>query len=146
MVLGNVVFQIPLGLVSDRLDRRLVLFVCAIVGTVGLPVAWSVGDTTLPLMAVLLVWGGASAGIYTVGLAHLASRFSGADLASANAAFVFCYALGMLIGPAAVGDAMARAPVLGFPVVLASAFAVYAAIVAARIFVARRRPVRTLLD
>ena len=40
----------------------------------------------------------------------LASRYSGADLAGANAAFVFCYALGMLTGPLMIGDAMARAP------------------------------------
>lgn len=137
MVLGNVVFQIPLGLLADRVDRRAVLLGCGLVGMGGMAVAWAVSSHALPLMAVLLIWGGATAGIYTVGLAHLASRFTGADLASANAAFIFCYALGMLVGPVIAGDAMARAPTGGLPIVLISAFALYAAIVAMRMLTRR---------
>ena len=86
------------------------------------------------LVAALFLWGGATAGIYTVGLAHLASRFSGADLAGANAAFVFCYALGMLVGPLAIGDAMARAPIAGaYRSLLGVVFCAYTIIVALRI-------------
>jgi MFS family permease len=133
MTLGNVVFQIPLGMLADRMDRRLILLACAAIGTIGMAVAWVVADSLLALSAVLFIWGGATAGIYTVGLAHLASRFSGGDLAGANAAFVFCYALGMLVGPLAIGDAMERAPVAGLPLLLGSAFAVYFVIVAWRI-------------
>jgi len=133
MTLGNVVFQIPIGFLADRVDRRLVLLACGLVGSLGMAAAWAVSGSAPALMLVLLVWGGASAGIYTVGLAHLASRFSGGDLAGANAAFIFCYALGMLIGPVAVGDAMARAPTYGLPLVLGSAFAVYSLVVALRI-------------
>ncbi len=47
--------------------------------------------------------GGVVAGLYTVGLAHLGSRLGGADLAAANAAFIFCYSLGMLVGPQTLG-------------------------------------------
>lgn len=137
MVLGNVALQIPLGLVADRVDKRAVLLGCALVGAVGMGVAWGVSESTLPLMVALFVWGGATAGIYTVGLAHLASRFSGSDLASANAAFIFCYALGMLVGPVITGDAMARAPTFGFPLVLGSAFAIYAVIVVVRMRASR---------
>ncbi len=137
MVLGNVAFQIPLGLLADRFDKRALLLCCGLAGLLGMVAAWSVSGTTLPLMVVLLLWGGASAGIYTVGLAHLASRFSGGDLAGANAAFIFCYALGMLVGPVITGDAMARAPTFGFPLVLGIAFALYVAIVLSRMYRAR---------
>ena len=59
------------------------------------------------LMAtVLLLWGGCVAGLYTVGLSHLGSRLVGADLAAANAAFIFCYAVGTVVGPQAIGAAM----------------------------------------
>jgi MFS family permease len=139
MTLGNVVFQIPLGLIADRFDRRLVLLACGLVGSLGMAAAWMVSGSAPALMGVLLVWGGASAGLYTVGLAHLASRFSGGDLAGATAAFVFCYALGMLVGPAAIGDAMARAPTFGFPSVLGGAFAVYSLVVVLRIVITRHR-------
>jgi MFS family permease len=132
MTLGNVVFQIPVGLLADRMDRRLLLFGCAVVGALGMLLAWAVTESPAALIAVLFIWGGATAGIYTVGLAHLASRFSTADLVGANAAFVFCYALGMLVGPLAIGDAMDRAPTTGFPLVLGTVFVLYAILVAAR--------------
>jgi MFS family permease len=132
MTLGNVVFQIPLGLLADRTDRRAVLLGCAICGALGMPLAWALTGSPWALIVVLFIWGGVTAGIYTVGLAHLASRFAGGELASANAAFVFCYGLGMLVGPTLLGDAVARAPMFGFPLVLGVAFALYALIVAYR--------------
>ena len=46
------------------------------------------------------------AALYTIGLAHLGSRLSGHDLANANAAFVLCYGLGMVLGPQAIGIGM----------------------------------------
>ncbi len=134
MTLGNVAFQIPLGILADRMDRRLLLLVCGMGGAVGMLIAWSVSASLPALVIVLFLWGGATAGLYTIGLAHLASRFSGADLAGANAAFIFCYALGMLAGPLAIGDAMSRAPIAGLPLVMSAVFAAYAAIVAVRVF------------
>ena len=43
-VLGNVAFQIPIGLISDKVDRRILLLVCSLVG--------SAGALTLPFVAV----------------------------------------------------------------------------------------------
>lgn len=138
MTLGNVAFQIPLGALADRMDRRHLLLACGIVGAVGMVIAWRVSHSAPLLMLVLFVWGGATAGIYTIGLAHLASRFSADDLVGANAAFVFCYALGMLLGPFTIGDAMTRAPLTGFPLVAGTVFALYSLIVLARIVGFRR--------
>ena len=125
MTLGNVVFQIPLGILADKIDRRLILLFCGLVGTVGMVVGWAVSSSPALLMLTLFIWGGGTAGLYTVGLAHLAGRYRGNALASANAAFIFCYALGMLIGPGAVGESMTRQPVAGFPLVLGLAFFIY---------------------
>jgi len=133
MTLGNVALQIPLGLVADRIDKRLILLVCGLFGAFGMLFAYFVTGSWFALVLVLFVWGGASAGIYTVGLAHLASRFSGGDLAAANSAFVFCYALGMLVGPLSVGEAMDRMPSAGYPLIIGGAFALYCIIAAARL-------------
>jgi MFS family permease len=137
MTLGNVAFQIPLGLLADRIARRPLLLACGLMGAIGMALAWLASGSAAQLVAILFVWGGATAGIYTVALAHLASRFSGADLANANAALVFCYALGALTGPAMVGDAMARTPTAGLPLVLGFVFVAYSLIVAFRM---ARRP------
>ncbi|MCB1448171.1 MAG: MFS transporter [Rhizobiaceae bacterium] len=107
MAVGNVIFQIPVGMISDRIrDRRKLL---TSIGTIGL-----IGSLLLPFVTqdwrvfsvLLLVFGGAIAGLYTVGLSHLGSRFRGAELAAANAAFIFSYAVGTVVGPQAIGIGM----------------------------------------
>lgn len=132
--LGNVILQIPLGMLSDRMrDRRHLLVICAVVGLAGmlaLPLAegnWSASA------AILFVWGGVVAGLYTIGLAHLGAQLSGHDLASANAAFVLCYGIGMLLGPQAIGIGMDAFGPNGFAYVLAVFFAAYLTLAAFRL-------------
>ena len=83
------------------------------------------------MAALLFVWGGVVAALYTIGLAHLGSRLSGHDLASANAAFVLCYGLGMVLGPQAIGIGMDLFGTDGFGWSLALFFAAYIALVVA---------------
>ncbi len=104
---GNMIFQIPLGMLSDRMkDRRTLLSAMAVIGLCGsLLLPWLAGNWWL-MALVLLFWGGSVSGLYTVGLSHLGSRLTGSDLAAANAAFVFCYAVGTVAGPQAIGAAI----------------------------------------
>lgn len=137
MALGNVVTQIPLGLLADRVDRRVLLLVCALVGVGGaLAMPLAAGDLRV-LLALLFVWGGMTGGLYTVGLTHLGARFSGTDLAAANSAFVMMYAAGMLVGPALIGVSLDLWPPNGLPVAVAGFFAAYAVLAAVRIAQAR---------
>jgi MFS family permease len=139
--LGNVVLQIPLGLASDRIrDRRLLLAACAVTGLAGMVVLPFISANWTLTAAMLFIWGGVVAGLYTIGLAHLGSRLSGRDLASANAAFVLCYGLGMLAGPQAIGVGMDRLGPDGFAYVLAVFFALYIVLVGSRIVATRVRP------
>jgi len=102
--IGNVVFQIPLGIWSDKVkDRRTVLLVCTIIGLLGCVVLPFAIQHLWMLYLTVFLWGGVVGGMYTVGLAHLGSRLKGTDLAQANAAFILCYAFGMTIGPQLVG-------------------------------------------
>ena len=132
--LGNVLLQIPLGLVSDRMrDRRVLLAICALIGLCGVLMLPFVAGNWHMSAAVLFVWGGVVAGLYTVGLAHLGSKLSGRDLASANAAFVLCYGIGMLVGPQAIGIGMDIAGPNGFAWTLALFFVAYLALAASRL-------------
>ncbi|MEO0329795.1 MAG: MFS transporter [Pseudomonadota bacterium] len=107
MVLGNVIFQIPLGILSDRVsDRRFILMICVVGGLVGALMLPFLITNWLAVCILVFLWGGMTGGLYTVGLAHLGSRLTGADLAQANAAFVLCYAIGAMMGPQLVGIAM----------------------------------------
>lgn len=138
--LGNVLMQIPLGLISDRIrDRRILLLICALIGFIGM-IALPHVVTNWYLMAfLLLIWGGVVAGLYTVGLAHLGSQLQGRELASANAAFIFCYGLGMLAGPQAAGVGMDLMGANGFPLTLSLFFAAFIIIVLFRLVVRKQR-------
>ncbi len=126
MGVGNMVFQIPFGMISDRLkDRRPMLFMMALAGLCGSIVLPHLMHNWWLMASMLLIWGGCVSGLYTVGLAHLGSRLTGADLAAANAAFVFCYAVGTVAGPQAIGAAIDISGNAGFAWALAGFFGAY---------------------
>ena len=138
--LGNVFMQIPLGMVSDRIrDRRHLLLACATVGLAGMIVLPLVAGNWHLMAALLFVWGGVVAALYTIGLAHLGSRLFGHDLANANAAFVLCYGLGMVLGPQAIGIGMDLFGPDGFGWSLALFFAAYIVLAGSRIVSSGRR-------
>jgi MFS family permease len=133
MSLGNLAFQIPMGLIADRVDRRYVLLACGLVGLVGMAIATFMALPVFWLRVLLFVWGGIVAGMYTVGLAHLGARFRGGDLAQANAAFVVMYSAGLMIGPPLAGLGMDLRPPEGLPATFACLFAIYVGVVLRRI-------------
>jgi len=105
-VAGNLALQLPIGWLADRTDRRTVLLACVAAGLVGavlLPVLLPFGPA---LWVMLFLWGGTTFGIYTCGLALLGERFSRAQLAGANTAFVMIYECGSASGPVIAGAAM----------------------------------------
>ena len=123
--LGNVLLQLPVGWLSDRMDRRRLLLGCAVVGSFGALALPSLISQPGLLAFALVLWGGVVAGMYTIGLAVIAERFSGADLAAANSAFIFLYGLGMLVGPPAAGLAMDVWDPHGLPAAIALLFGAY---------------------
>ena len=103
---GSVLSQIPLGMLADRMRKRVLLLVlCVIFGAAGGLLPWCYHSAWL-LWPLLFIWGSAGSGIYTLALADLGEVFPGTALAGANALFVMCYSLGHLIGPPASGAAM----------------------------------------
>jgi MFS family permease len=104
--MGSIVFQYPLGYLADRMDRLTLLIGCTAIGIVGAMLLPLVIQLQWATYALLFVWGGVMLGIYTIGLTLLGQRFKGADLASANAAYVMLYAVGLLAGPLAEGVAL----------------------------------------
>ena len=123
--LGNVLLQLPVGWLADRMERRRLLLGCAVVGALGALALPSLISQPGLLEFGLVLWGGVVAGMYTIGLAVIAGRFSGADLAAANSAFIFLYGMGMLVGPPAAGLAMDVWGPRGLPAAIALLFGAY---------------------
>lgn len=138
--MGNVVFQIPIGMLSDKVkDRRQVLLVIAAFGLLGMLLLPYVSGSWWPTALLLFFWGGVIAGMYTVGLSHLGVKLQDRELASANAAFVFCYGLGMLLGPQIIGLGMDWTKPFGFAHVVAVFFLAYMTLAAGRMAISHPR-------
>jgi MFS family permease len=118
---GNVVLQVPIGLLADRYGRKALLGICALTSCVGpLLLQASLGNPLL-LWPLLFVWGGTLYAFYSQGVALLGEEFAVENLPSANTLFVMVYCLGGVIGPSAGGMAMDLWPVRGLPVLLSGA-------------------------
>jgi MFS family permease len=114
-VLGASALQVPIGLLSDRVDRGWLLRAIAVLGLLGALALAAIGPAPhLLFEGLLLVWGGIVGGFYPVGLARLGARYRDGALAGANAAFVMTYSFGMLVGPPIMGLGLDLAPPGGF--------------------------------
>jgi len=138
--LGNMLLQIPIGLLADRVNRSLLLVVCAAGACGGIGLVFLFIGSYSVLFGVFFLAGGMAAGLYTVGLTSLGTRFSGAELASANGLFVMMYAVGMIIGPLTSGAAMQVSPSYGLLVVLMALFGGYAILAGVRLAMRTGRP------
>jgi MFS family permease len=123
--MGSILFQYPLGYLADRMDRLTLLIGCSATGIVGAVLLPLVIHLHWASYALLFVWGGVMLGIYTIGLTLLGQRFKGGELASANAAYVMLYAVGLLAGPLAEGVALDAWNPHGLMVVLAVISVIY---------------------
>ncbi len=131
--LGNVIFQIPMGLLSDRYDRRRLLRINAAAGLLGaLALSFAGGMPFAIFASLLVVWGGVVGSLYAIGLAHLGARYQGAELAGANATYIMLYSVGMLAGPPFLGVGLDLAP-SGLFLAIAAMLAAYLTIASWRI-------------
>ena len=103
---GNAVFQYPMGMLVDRVDRQklmISLMSCAFIGP--LLMIWA-GTNFIALAIIAFFYVGLTTALYTVGLVLLAQRFRGHMMAAANAAFIFAYGIGSLVVPPIAGFMM----------------------------------------
>lgn len=124
---GSILFQLPLGYLADRMNRRTLLAFCASTGVVGTALVPLTIATPALLYFVLAIWGGLILGVYSVGLTLLGEQVKPGRLATANAGYVMFYCFGLLLGPAAEGVALDLWNPHGLLVVLAGICAAYVA-------------------
>lgn len=129
---GAIALQVPIGWLSDKFERRLVLRLCAALGLAGAALLPLASGTMPALFALLFLWGGFTTAIYPLALAIAGERFRGAALVNVNAAIVIGYGLGALTGPPLGGAALDMWNPQGLPALLALLFTLLAATSLAR--------------
>ena len=103
---GAVVCQIPIGYLTDKMSRSWLLVIMAVGGLLATIIIWAVESNSIIFWVALFLNGGVLMGLYTISLAIIGSRFAGSGMASANAAFIMCFELGIMMGAPASGVAM----------------------------------------
>ncbi|NNL78700.1 MAG: MFS transporter [Desulfobacterales bacterium] len=125
LIVGNVFLQFPLGWLADLTSRRMVMLACTITTLAGCALLPFAIQSIWLLWPLLFIWGGAAFGVYTVALAGLGDRYSGAMLLTGSAAFGLMWGVGGMIGPALAGGAMQLWGPVGLPLILGIPFALF---------------------
>ncbi|MFT5870571.1 MAG: MFS family permease [Paracoccaceae bacterium] len=119
---GALVLQYPIGWLSDRMDRRILIFGLAVLGASSCLLGWSIGDTLWPLMAAAFFAGGVTTPLYALLVAYTNDSLSAADMPAASGGLVFTFGLGAIAGPLVTGWAMQRLDPFAFWLVLGITF------------------------
>lgn len=130
---GNVILQLPIGLLADRFGRRFMLGVCALMSGVGPLLLHGCLHQPWLLGPLLFAWGGTLYAFYSQGVALLGEVFEARDVAGANTLFVMIYCSGGVLGPSVGGLMMDLWPHTGLPLLLSvAAFSLLAGLLLGR--------------
>lgn len=128
---GATVIQYPLGWLSDRMDRRVLIAISGLLGGLGAAIGILFGDNYMLLLVAATLIGGFSNPLYSLLIAHTNDFLEHEDMAAASGGLVFINGLGAIAGPVLTGWIMAGAGPLGYFIFLAAlmlaiaAYAVY---------------------
>jgi MFS family permease len=128
---GALILQYPIGWLSDRLDRRKLIFWSASLGGASCMLGWFAGSGLplvegaglWPLMGAAFLAGGVTTPLYALLLAYTNDNLSTEDMPAASGGLVFTFGLGAILGPLATGWAMQAVGPYGFWLILAVTFA-----------------------
>jgi MFS family permease len=100
-VLGGAAGQWPLGLWSDRVDRRWVIaFAALVAAVVGLAIWWLFEHvTTLHLMLMSAAWGAVAFPMYAVSVAHANDYANPDEYVMISSGLLLMFGLGAIAGP-----------------------------------------------
>ena len=117
--IGALLMQYPIGLFSDRVDRRLVILVVALLGGLASIVAFLNGEYFGALLMVAFVIGGTSNPLYSLLIAYTNDYLEADDMAAACGGLIFINGVGAISGPLIIGWVMDRYGPESFFVVIA---------------------------
>lgn len=119
---GALVLQYPIGWLSDRMDRRKLIFGLAVLGAASCLMGWVTGGGLWPLMGAAFLAGGVTTPLYALLLAYTNDSLSASDMPAASGGLVFTFGLGAIGGPLVTGWAMQWLDPHAFWLVLGATF------------------------
>ena len=104
--LGGLLLQFPIGWISDRIDRRILIMIVSLAGGVAAMVGVVFGNVFTLLLGVSFLVGGLTNPLYALLIAYTNDMLDGDDMAAASGGLIFINGLGAISGPIITGWAM----------------------------------------
>lgn len=99
VIFGGMILQFPIGKLSDRIERRLVLLILAIF-TAAVSILFIFGSYSIHLAYLLsFILGGLSFTLYPVSISHACDSLNAKDIVSGTQGLLLAYSIGATIGP-----------------------------------------------
>jgi len=131
-ILAACVTQLPMGRLSDRMDRRSVVTAACVVAAFAAIAAWWLEDVSRGLFFALVgVYGGMSLTLYSLSLAHVNDQVPAHEMVGASSTLILLNGAGAFLAPILLAVAMGAAgidiflPVLAGLHLLLALYAVY---------------------
>ncbi|PVB62474.1 MFS transporter [Labrenzia sp. 011] len=119
---GALVLQYPVGWLSDRVDRRKLIFGAAAIGAASCALGWFNDGGLWHLMAAAFLAGGVTTPLYALFLAYTNDSLSLEDMPAASGGLVLTFGVGAILGPLLTGWAMQQVGPYAFWLVLGTTF------------------------
>ncbi len=103
---GGIVFQWPIGRLSDRYDRRRVLVVVTLLAAIIALIANMVADSFAALLAASFLFGGMMIPMYSLALAYANDHLKTEQMVAASGTLVLVGGFGAFIGPTLLAASM----------------------------------------
>jgi len=107
LMIAGLIFQWPIGRLSDKIDRRRVIFgVAAASGAIALAAGFLPDADANIQIAIVAAFGAFALSLYSLGLAYTNDYIEPADLVPASAGLILTYSAGSAVGPFIAGFVM----------------------------------------
>lgn len=129
---GGLIFQYPIGWMSDRMDRRILIFGTALGGCGAALIGLLFGDVFEAVLLAGFLMGGVSNPLYALLIAYMNDYLETDDMAAASGGLMFVNGMGAIIGPIVTGWALGAFGASGFWIYLLTVMLVLLVYVAFR--------------
>ncbi|MXU65778.1 MFS transporter [Oceanomicrobium pacificus] len=103
---GGLLFQYPVGLMSDRIDRRRLIMAMTVIGALAMAVALPFTTSFTVLIGLAVIIGGTANPLYSLTIAYTNDFLEPEDMAAASGRLMFINGIGAIAGPLVLGAMM----------------------------------------
>ncbi|MGD9661903.1 MAG: MFS transporter [Porticoccaceae bacterium] len=98
VVMGGAIFQLPLGRISDKVDRRIVLLFSSLIGAIVSVLIVLFSQHTQLLLVLALLWGGMVMTLYSICLAHAADNALSHEFVLVGSCILMLFGISSAVG------------------------------------------------